>query len=147
MHVMTRSRPRNVKHSMPVSRCLSCRDHQTVEQNRIADISTPFSTRYTVTFKSAAASCVDDQATFNAACNDIKTTIADFSTGNEFIYGSDFTNRFTGCDSCGATDPRCHCSVTAWRYHEWQSTENKYDTGVWEINQDWTAIDDKTVDC
>ncbi|KAI7778930.1 hypothetical protein LA080_001536 [Diaporthe eres] len=104
-------------------------------------------TRYSIKFRSAVASCVDDQAKFNTACNEIKATISDFSAANEALYGSDFTNSFTGCDSCGATDPRCHCSVTAWRYHEWQSTENKLDTGVWEITQDWTAIDGKTVDC
>ncbi|KAL1854043.1 hypothetical protein Daus18300_011541 [Diaporthe australafricana] len=104
-------------------------------------------TRYSVKFRSAESTCVDDQAAFNTHCNEIKATIADFSNANELLYGSDFTNQFTGCDSCGSEDPRCYCSVTAWRYHEWQSTENKYDLGSWEITQDWTAIDGKTVDC
>ncbi|KKY37867.1 putative pathosis related protein [Diaporthe ampelina] len=104
-------------------------------------------TRYTVKFRSAAPTCVDDQAAFNTHCTEIKDTIADFSDDNEDLYGSDFTSQFTGCDSCSVADPRCHCSVTAWRFHEWQSTENEYDTGVWEITQDWTPIDSKTVDC
>ncbi|KAH8760531.1 hypothetical protein F5883DRAFT_619196 [Diaporthe sp. PMI_573] len=99
-------------------------------------------TRYTVNFQSAEAATVADQAKFNSACNDIKTTIADFSAGNENIYGSDFTNRFTGCDAS-----KCYCSVTAWRYHEWQTTENKYELGAWEIKNDWTPIDSKTVHC
>lgn len=131
---------------MPGFRRLSCETKQQ-KQTENADILLPYSTRYKVQFRSAEASCVDNQADFNQACNEIKQTIADFSAGNEYLYGSDFTNQFTGCDSCGATDPRCHCSVTAWRFHEWQSTENKYDTGKWEITSDWTAIDGKTVDC
>lgn len=100
-----------------------------------------------MSFNSAEAATIDDQAKFNTACNDIKNTIADFSAGNENIYGSDFTVRFTGCDSSANPDPRCYCSVTAWRYHEWQTTENKYDLGPWAIKTDWTPIDSKTVDC
>ncbi|KAG8163110.1 hypothetical protein KVR01_007588 [Diaporthe batatas] len=106
-------------------------------------------TRKWMKFYSAEPATTDDQAKYSAACDDIAATIADFSAANENIYGSDFTHELTSCDEPGSThwDPSCYCKVYAWRFHEWQTTENKFDLGVWKISYDWTPVDDETVDC
>ncbi|EKG12485.1 hypothetical protein MPH_10355 [Macrophomina phaseolina MS6] len=104
-------------------------------------------TRHTIQFKSAKATCTDGAAEFQKACPTIRETVKSFSSANENIYGQDFTSQFTGCDSCTATDPRCYCTVTAWRFHEWQTTTNTFDLGGWEIARNWTPLDSKTVDC
>ncbi|POS69277.1 hypothetical protein DHEL01_v212330 [Diaporthe helianthi] len=106
-------------------------------------------TRSSITFVSPEpVLTLDDQTKFGAACTVLKTTMAEFSATNDNIYGPDLTNRFICCNSAGNTSaPMCHCSVTAWRFHEWQTTENKYDLGPWAIRTNWTAIDDKVVSC
>ncbi|KAF4300726.1 hypothetical protein GTA08_BOTSDO07337 [Botryosphaeria dothidea] len=104
-------------------------------------------TRHTIQFKSAKATCTDGAAPFNTGCGAIRETIKTFSANNENIYGQALTSQFTGCDSCTAVDPRCYCTVTAWRFREWQTTSNTFDLGDWEISNNWTPLDSKTVDC